>query len=253
VELVAKGHSNREIAEQLHISDQGVRYHLNQVYQKLGLESREALVAWHRARPGRIHAPFLALASLPKGLAGFGSLKVASGVLAATAALAVGLGLASQWSSAFRGDQRSASPSCGQHSQLIPDGWSVTCLETLADLEAVFRRQLYPSDMYPKRPRELIEFAILESPDGERASFVRWSEQGNRLSDEVSGEFETLVAYMPFGLRLAEMAARGRIHQEATAGIFWATAAAGEDLPPHLANGAMVLGFGGPGVINVWP
>jgi len=46
VVLVANGLTNTAIAEQLGISEQGVKYHLNQVYAKRDLAGREELIAW---------------------------------------------------------------------------------------------------------------------------------------------------------------------------------------------------------------
>lgn len=50
VELVAQGLTNAAIADRLGISEQGVKYHLNQVYAKRELASREELIAWTKAR-----------------------------------------------------------------------------------------------------------------------------------------------------------------------------------------------------------
>lgn len=47
VALVAAGNSNREIAEQLVLSERTVEAHLANVFNKLGVSSRTQLVAWH--------------------------------------------------------------------------------------------------------------------------------------------------------------------------------------------------------------
>jgi DNA-binding NarL/FixJ family response regulator len=49
VELVAAGLTNREIAGQLYISIRTVTSHLDHVYTKLGLSSRDALTGWYRS------------------------------------------------------------------------------------------------------------------------------------------------------------------------------------------------------------
>ncbi len=49
-ELVAEGLTNREIASRLYISIRTVTSHLDHIYTKLGLSSREALTAWQHAR-----------------------------------------------------------------------------------------------------------------------------------------------------------------------------------------------------------
>jgi len=45
LQLVAFGHTNTEIAEQLSISGEGVRSHLEDIYEKLGASDRTAAVA----------------------------------------------------------------------------------------------------------------------------------------------------------------------------------------------------------------
>lgn len=50
VVLVADGLTNAAIAEKLGISEQGVRYHLNQVYAKRELAGRDGLIAWTNSR-----------------------------------------------------------------------------------------------------------------------------------------------------------------------------------------------------------
>ena len=43
VALVRKGMTNREIAEQMYVSEKAVEYHLRNVYGKLGISSRREL------------------------------------------------------------------------------------------------------------------------------------------------------------------------------------------------------------------
>lgn len=40
IELLMKGSSNREIAEQKYISERTVKFHLTNIYKKLGVKSR---------------------------------------------------------------------------------------------------------------------------------------------------------------------------------------------------------------------
>ncbi|WP_082563838.1 MULTISPECIES: LuxR family transcriptional regulator [unclassified Nocardioides] len=49
-DLVSRGLSNREAAEQLYISVKTVQYHLTRIYTKLGIRSRAELAARHRPR-----------------------------------------------------------------------------------------------------------------------------------------------------------------------------------------------------------
>jgi two-component system, NarL family, nitrate/nitrite response regulator NarL len=52
VELVVTGARNKEIAEQLHLSESTVKNHLHSIYLKLNLESRRQLVEWYeKTRP----------------------------------------------------------------------------------------------------------------------------------------------------------------------------------------------------------
>lgn len=144
VKLVADGLTNFEIGERLGITGDAVRYHLKQVYQKLCLESREALVAWSRERRGW-NAVRRALISVPAGLSAKGLLKVGAATAAlggAAAVVALGFGMA----------PFATSESCEIESPIIADNWTVTCVETLADLEDTFRRPLYPSEGYPVSP-----------------------------------------------------------------------------------------------------
>lgn len=48
--LVAAGHSNRRIAETLHLSEKTVARHLSNIFVKLGVSSRTAAAAWAHAR-----------------------------------------------------------------------------------------------------------------------------------------------------------------------------------------------------------
>ena len=56
VRLVAKGFSNDELAERLHLSPDTVKVHLRHVYEKLGVESRVEAVT-EAMRTGLVEAP----------------------------------------------------------------------------------------------------------------------------------------------------------------------------------------------------
>lgn len=56
VRLVAKGFSNDELAERLHLSPDTVKAHLRHVYEKLGIESRVEAVT-EAMRTGLVEAP----------------------------------------------------------------------------------------------------------------------------------------------------------------------------------------------------
>lgn len=53
VELVARGRANRQIADELYISEKTVSRHLANVYVKLGVGSRTAAAAWWHEQAGR--------------------------------------------------------------------------------------------------------------------------------------------------------------------------------------------------------
>ena len=50
IELVAKGLKNREIGEQLGISNNVVRNYLSNIYDKIGVHNRVQLALWYEAR-----------------------------------------------------------------------------------------------------------------------------------------------------------------------------------------------------------
>jgi DNA-binding NarL/FixJ family response regulator len=56
VRLVAKGFSNDELAERLHLSPDTIKVHLRHVYEKLGVESRVEAVT-EAMRTGLVEAP----------------------------------------------------------------------------------------------------------------------------------------------------------------------------------------------------
>ena len=50
IELVAKGLTNREVADQLGIDPHVVRNYLGVIYDKIGLSNRVELALWYEAR-----------------------------------------------------------------------------------------------------------------------------------------------------------------------------------------------------------
>ena len=51
--LVAQGHTNRQLAAQLYLSERTVESHVSAILRKLGLPSRSSVAHWHAARtPG---------------------------------------------------------------------------------------------------------------------------------------------------------------------------------------------------------
>jgi DNA-binding NarL/FixJ family response regulator len=50
IELVARGMKNREIAEELGISNKVVKNYLSNIYDKIGVNNRVQLALWYEAR-----------------------------------------------------------------------------------------------------------------------------------------------------------------------------------------------------------
>lgn len=46
VELVVKGRKNRQIAEELHLTEGTIKEYLNRIFRKVGAENRTALAIW---------------------------------------------------------------------------------------------------------------------------------------------------------------------------------------------------------------
>jgi DNA-binding NarL/FixJ family response regulator len=45
-ELVSKGLSNREIANQLFVTEKTIKFHLTNIYKKMNVKSRAQLIVW---------------------------------------------------------------------------------------------------------------------------------------------------------------------------------------------------------------
>ena len=45
-ELVTKGLSNKEVADQLYVTEKTVKFHLTNIYKKMELKSRAQLIVW---------------------------------------------------------------------------------------------------------------------------------------------------------------------------------------------------------------
>lgn len=50
LELVARGQTNREIAEQFWVTETTIKFHLTRIYRKLGAKNRTAAAMWLRNR-----------------------------------------------------------------------------------------------------------------------------------------------------------------------------------------------------------
>ena len=54
--LVTKGLSNKEIANQLFVTEKTVKFHLVNIYAKMGLKSRAQLIVWCLPHLGYVEA-----------------------------------------------------------------------------------------------------------------------------------------------------------------------------------------------------
>lgn len=79
--LIAKGHTNAQIAEQLGVSLDGAKWHVREILSRLDVETREEAAAWWN----REQAPWRRVA---QGF-GFGALPAIAGVVGATAVVVV--------------------------------------------------------------------------------------------------------------------------------------------------------------------
>ena len=69
--LIREGLTNREIAETLGISLQGVKYHVTEILGKLGVSSREEAAGWQPERGRLSFMPLAGLPSLSQGISQF--------------------------------------------------------------------------------------------------------------------------------------------------------------------------------------
>lgn len=79
--LLTEGRSNSEIADQLGISYNGVKYHVSHILAKLGVESREEAAAWQAATGAAPKSSFLGLKGLLLTKLSGGGKLAAGGVL----------------------------------------------------------------------------------------------------------------------------------------------------------------------------
>lgn len=153
------GLTNREVAERLQVSEPTVKYHLNQVYSKLHVERREDLVSWRPEGPA---------AGAGAGAPWLWTLKP---VALATVVGVAGTFLALLLWAAIRpvddaSDPPAAAPEhdneCGISSRLLPTGAATTCVDGVADLQALVA---FPLSALPLEPAPLFQ----------QAAFVRLS------------------------------------------------------------------------------
>ena len=59
LQLVARGHSNRRVARRLWVTEQTVKFHLSNVYRKLGVSNRTEAGRWAQLNGLLDHQPAL--------------------------------------------------------------------------------------------------------------------------------------------------------------------------------------------------
>jgi DNA-binding CsgD family transcriptional regulator len=179
--LIAKGHTNSEIAEQLGISLDGVKWHVREILSRLGVESREeAAVVWRERQSvaNRVRRKF---GGLPSVL----TMKAAVGAVALAAVVgAVILVVASQGGG--------PAPQSGGEPPTSPSGETLSWPRTdLAGVTRVVRDQPHPYN-------PVVE--VLDSgKDGERQTIAALVEAlksaGPLEPDPQSSPFEAITAY----------------------------------------------------------
>ena len=177
--LVARRRSNREIAEALDISDAAVRYHLNQIYAKTGVDGREELQTWAGQRRA---LSIVALAWAVPCIAAVVTVGVVVAVIVGTllpdrsdsrAPLDVEFAIAA---TATPAGQR-----CAPESVLLDPPFEAVCLDSIAELEAVVGFEV-PLPASP--PPTMLAAA---TRDGRTDAFVRL--------DLASGQVDYLAGY----------------------------------------------------------
>ena len=72
-ELVSKGLSNKEVANQLFVTEKTVKFHLTNIYKKMNVKSRAQLIVWCLPHLGFVESEARAEAAQPAGATVFGA------------------------------------------------------------------------------------------------------------------------------------------------------------------------------------
>jgi len=70
-ELVSKGLSNKEVANQLFVTEKTVKFHLTNIYKKMNVKSRAQLIVWCLPHLGFVENEVKAEATQPAGATAF--------------------------------------------------------------------------------------------------------------------------------------------------------------------------------------
>jgi LuxR family transcriptional regulator, positive regulator of biofilm formation len=72
-ELVSKGLSNKEVANQLFVTEKTVKFHLTNIYKKMNVKSRAQLIVWCLPHLGFVESEARVEAAQPAGATAFSS------------------------------------------------------------------------------------------------------------------------------------------------------------------------------------
>lgn len=70
-ELVSKGLSNKEVANQLFVTEKTVKFHLTNIYKKMNVKSRAQLIVWCLPHLGFVESEARIEAAQPAGATAF--------------------------------------------------------------------------------------------------------------------------------------------------------------------------------------
>jgi DNA-binding CsgD family transcriptional regulator len=70
-ELVSKGLSNKEVANQLFVTEKTVKFHLTNIYKKMNVKSRAQLIVWCLPHLGFVESEARVEATQPAGATAF--------------------------------------------------------------------------------------------------------------------------------------------------------------------------------------
>jgi DNA-binding CsgD family transcriptional regulator len=70
-ELVSKGLSNKEVANQLFVTEKTVKFHLTNIYKKMNVKSRAQLIVWCLPHLGFVESEMRAEVAQPAGASAY--------------------------------------------------------------------------------------------------------------------------------------------------------------------------------------
>ena len=72
-EFVSKGLSNKEVANQLFVTEKTVKFHLTNIYKKMNVKSRAQLIVWCLPHLGFVESEMRAEVAQPAGATAYGT------------------------------------------------------------------------------------------------------------------------------------------------------------------------------------